>query len=108
MRKILIPIFDNRISSRLDCTDTFQVVEIKNNVIQNSEMVRILTKNEFEKLKTILSIKPNKVICNGLTEFYEHEFEKNDIKVIPWVYGEFEDVVNDFMNGTLVSKVGRN
>lgn len=108
MKTILVPIFNERISSRLDCTDSFQVVEIKNNVIQSSELVKILTKNEFEKLNIILSIKPDTVICNGLTEFYKREFEKNKIMVIPWVHGEFEEVVNDFMNGSLVGKAGAN
>ena len=108
MKTLLVPIFNERISSRLDCTDTFQVVEIKNNVIQSSQLVKILTKNEFEKLKTILSIKPDTVICNGLTEFYEREFKKSNITVIPWVHGEFKDVVNDFLNGSLVGSTGGN
>ena len=108
MKTILVPIFNERISSRLDCTDSFQVVEIKKNVIQSSELVKILTRNEFEKLNAILSIKPDTVICNGLTEFYKREFEKNKIMVIPWVYGKFEEVVNDFMNGSLVAKSGTN
>lgn len=104
MNTVIVPIFNERISSRLDCTDTFQVMEIKKNVIQNSEMVKIFTNNEFEKLKTILSLKPDTVICNGLTEFYKREFEKNDIKVIPWVHGKFKEVVEDFLNGALSSK----
>ena len=104
MKTILIPVFNHRISSRLDCTECFQVVEIENNSIYSTEKIKIISKNQMEKLKSILDLKPDTVICNGLPEYCKNEFHKNHIKVIPWVHGKFEDVVEDFMNGTLTSK----
>jgi predicted Fe-Mo cluster-binding NifX family protein len=104
MKKILIPVFNHRVSSRLDCTECFQLLEIDKNSIRNSEKIKIISKNQMEKLKSILEMKPDTVICNGLTDYCENEFRKNNIEVIPWVHGKFEDVVEDFLNGTLSSK----
>jgi predicted Fe-Mo cluster-binding NifX family protein len=74
-------------------------VKIENNAIQSVERHKIDTSNHFEKVKIIVSLKPDAVICNGVTAFYENEFHKNNIEVIPWVHGEFEDVVEKFING---------
>ncbi len=105
MKTILIPVFNHRISSRLDCTECFQLVEIDKNSICNSEKIKIISKNQMEKLKSILDMKPDTIICNGLTDYFENEFRKNNIEVIPWVHGKFEDVVEDFMNGNLISDI---
>lgn len=105
MKTIIIPVFSNRVSSRLDCTECFQIVEIHNNSISRSEKIKILSKNQLDKLKSILDMKPDTIICNGLTEYFESEFQKNHIEVIPWVHGNYEDVIEEFMNGTLVHKI---
>ncbi len=105
MKTLLMPVFKERISSRLDCTECFQVVEIDNNSVYRTEKVKVISKNQLEKLNLILSLKPNIVICNGLTEYYENEFHKNHVKVISWVHGKFEDVIKDFINGNLNSNI---
>lgn len=104
MKTIIIPVFSNRVSSRLDCTECFQIIEVHNNSISKSEKVKILSKNQLDKLKSILDMKPDTVICNGLTEYFENEFLKNKIEVIPWVHGNYEDVIAEFMNGNLIHK----
>lgn len=104
MKTILIPVFNHRVSSRLDCTECFQIVKIDADRIKNVEKIKLVAKNQLEKLNLIISLKPDTVICNGLTEFYENEFHKNKINVIPWVHGQFEEVVKNFMNGNLIEK----
>lgn len=101
MKTILIPVFNQRVSSRLDCTENFKVVKIEKKIVREVEELQFVTKNNLEKLNLILSLKPNTVICNGLTELYKNEFTKNKINVIPWVHGRFVDVINDFINGKL-------
>jgi predicted Fe-Mo cluster-binding NifX family protein len=74
-------------------------VKVDKKQIKSVEQIRIITNNEFEKLNFIISLKPDAVICNGLTTFYEAEFHKNNIEVLPWIHGEFEEVVKNFING---------
>lgn len=102
MKTILIPVFDHRISSRLDCAENFLLIKIVNNIVQSTETIKIIAKNQLEKLNVILSMRPDIVICNGITDIYENEFLKNNIKVIPWVQGQFRDVVKSFMKGKLI------
>jgi len=104
MKTILIPVFNELVSSRLDCTEYFLLIKINDRVILNRETIKIIAKNQLEKLNVILSMKPDTVICNGLTEFFKNGFLKNGIKIIPWVHGQFEDVIQNFMKGNLASK----
>ncbi len=104
MKTIIIPVFSHRVSSRLDCTECFQIVEIENDSVYKSEKIKILSKNQLDKLKSILEMKPDTVICNGVTEYFENEFNKNNIELIPWVHGNYEDVIEDFINGNLIHK----
>ena len=99
MSTILVPVFNDRISSRLDCTECFKLVRIEGDEIASIEKLKIVAKNQFEKLKSIISLKPDAVICNGLTGYYENELIKNNIKVLSWFHGDFDDVVNKVVNG---------
>lgn len=99
MSIILVPVFNNRISSRIDCTECFNLVKINNNEIESVEKLKIVANNQIEKLNSIVSLNPDVVICNGLTEYYAHELSKNNIKVMSWIRGDFDDVVNKVVNG---------
>lgn len=99
MITILVPVFNDRISSRLDCTECFQLVKLNKDSIRSIERIKLIAKNQIEMLNSIISLKPDAIICNGLTSFFEVEFLKNNIEVIPWIQGEFDDVVEKFING---------
>ncbi len=101
MKTVLVPVFNQRVSSRLDCTQNFKVVKLEKKIIRDIESVQFIAKNNLEKLNLILSLKPDTVICNGLTELYKNELTKNNVLVIPWIHGRFVDVINDFINGKL-------
>lgn len=104
MKRIIIPVFSQRVSSRLDCTECFQIVDIENSSIYKSEKIKILSKDQLTKLTSILDMNPDTVICNGLPEYFANEFVKNKIEVIPWVHGDYEDVIEDYMNKNLIHK----
>lgn len=99
MSILLVPVFNNRISSRIDCTECFNLVRINNNEIESVEKLKIVAKNQIEKLNSIVSLNPDIVICNGLTEYYANELSKNNIKVMSWIKGDFDDVVNKVVSG---------
>lgn len=101
MKTVLIPTFNNRISSRLDCTDLFRLVNIDVDENLKSITLKIPSKNEFEKLNSIISMHPDLIICNGLTNYYKEEFSKNNIDVISWVYGEVNEILEKYICGEL-------
>lgn len=101
MKTVLVPVFNKRVSSRLDCTQNFKLVKIERKIIRDIESVQFVANNNLEKLNLILSLKPDTVICNGLTELYKNELTKNNVEVIPFIHGRFDDVINDYINGKI-------
>ena len=46
-------------------------------------------------------VKPDVLICDGITEMYKNQLADRNIKVIPWIKGEIEEVLKQYLNGEL-------
>ena len=99
METIIIPHFGERVSPRLDYAEDFQVLTIENHEVIKVESIKIITKSRLERINRIIRLKPNVIICNGLTERCYVELTKTQIRVIPWMQGEVEEVLKDYLTG---------
>lgn len=101
METIIIPLFENRISPRLDYAQHFQLLMHEHGKIQKQESIKIITNNRLERINRIIRLKPDTIICNGLTERCYVELTKSKIQVIPWIQGEIEVVLQNYFSGYL-------
>jgi len=101
METIAIPVFGNRVSPRLDYTESLQLVKIENGVIQNKEIVKLLSLSRFEKINMLVRIHPNIIICDGVSDLSYEKLITNNIKVFPWIHGEVDTVIDKYLNGKL-------
>lgn len=99
METVVIPHFGNRVSPRLDYAEDFKLLTIENHRIQKEESIKIITKSRLERINRIIRLNPNLVICNGLTERCYVELTKSKIRVIPWMQGEVEEVLENYLAG---------
>jgi len=104
LKTIIIPFFGTRISPRLDYSESLQLIRIDKNKIESRDTIKIITDNRLERINRLIKLKPDVIICDGLTEMCHAELIKYDIKIIPWVHGEIEDILNRFLKGTLIKK----
>jgi len=107
METIIIPIFGNRISPRLDYAEHFQFLSIENGEVKNKESIKIITNNRLERINRIIRLNPDLIICNGLTERCYIELSKAKIRIIPWIQGEVEKTVHDYFIG-YIRESGKN
>jgi len=98
---IIIPLFENRISPRLDYAQHFKLFTHEHGKIQKEESIKIITNNRLERINRIIRLKPHTIICNGLTERCYVELTKSKIQVIPWVQGEIEEMLQKYFSGYL-------
>ena len=98
---IIIPLFENRISPRLDYAQHFKLLTHEHGKIQKEEHIKIITKNRLERINRIIRLKPDIIICNGLTERCYVELTKSKICVIPWIQGELEETLQNYFSGFL-------
>jgi len=107
MKTIAMSVFGNRISSRLDVSEKLMIVNVENNSVKNRKIFHLDNEDTFKKLDTLIQLKPDVLICGGLTNLCKKKLSNNKIKVIPWVQGNTEEVLNLYLHGTLTEKTMR-
>ena len=101
MTLLAIPNFGNRISPRIDYAETLQLITIKERVIVERETIKIITHSNLERLNFIIRLKPNIVICDGISNLIHDKLSENGIKVIPWIHGTVDEVIEMYLNGSI-------
>ncbi len=101
MKKIVTPVFQNRISPRLDYAESFLMTETEENRILRQETIKLLSKNRLEKLNTLIELKPDIIICDGITDVYAEKLKRKNIQVIPWIHGNVNEVLTKYLNRRL-------
>ncbi len=101
METIAIPIFGNRISPRLDYTESIQLITVENGVIKDREILKLLSSSRFEKINMIVKINPKVIICDGVSDLSFDKLRANNIKVYPWIHGEVDIILKKYLDGKL-------
>ena len=104
MKKIAISIFHNRIASRLDSAENLMLVTADDGKVKSRELVLLREEDSLRKIDKIVQLKPDVLICGGLTKICDDKLKSSNIKVIPWVQGNAECILslclkNSFING---------
>ena len=60
--------------------------------------------NPLEKVKVLIKLNPDVLICGGLTEFCQNRLKNTDIQIIPWVRGDIEEILAQYLEGKLNQK----
>lgn len=104
MTTIAIPVFGTRISGRFDCTEQIMLAVVENGQLRKSETVRLATSNPLEKIDTLLNLGVDVLICGGIPELFSRKLNNCRIEVFPWIAGEVEEVLNEYIQGKLTYK----
>jgi predicted Fe-Mo cluster-binding NifX family protein len=103
--KVALSTFKNRIASRLDSADEILILTLQDNRVKNSETIRIIPSSPLNKIRQIVELNPDVLICGGLTQLCNHKLKDTDITVIPWTKGNAGDVFKKFLEGKLTEQV---
>ena len=101
MKLLAIPNFGERISPRLDYAESLQLITIEKNKIIKRETVKLLVHSNLEKLNIITRLNPSILICDGISDLSKERLNENNIKVISWVHGEIDEILQRYLSGKL-------
>jgi len=104
MKTLAIPNFGNRISPRFDYAETFQLIKIDNDKIIERNTIKIISHNRLERINMMLGLKPDIIICDGISELSIERLTENNIQIISWVNGEIEEILKKYLCGNLIDK----
>ena len=108
MKLLAIPNFGDRISPRLDYSGSLHLVTIEGKKEIKRETIKLVCNTNLERLNLILALKPNIIICNGISDLLLNELEHNNIDVIPWVHGEVNDIINNYLRAKVAKPLKTN
>ena len=106
MMNIAISVFRDRISSRIDSADEILFLSMEKGKVRKRKTIRIIPSSPIDKIHQIIELQPDVLICGGLTKLCDIKLKNSKINVIPWVKGNTDVVLNEFLKGTL-SKEGK-
>lgn len=105
MKKVALSVFEDRISSRLDSSDKILLLTLENDKIDRSEWMKIIPNGPLAIIDQIIELDPDVLICGGLTQLCDTKLKTSRITVIPWIKGDIEKVLEEFIEGKLSKSV---
>jgi predicted Fe-Mo cluster-binding NifX family protein len=99
MVTLAIPNFGQRVSPRFDYAESLQLVSIEESKIKNRETIKLLVHSNLERLNIVTRLNPDVLICDGISDLSREKLNDSKIKVIAWVHGEIDEILEKYMNG---------
>ncbi len=97
MKLVAIPALRSRISPRLDLAEHVLLAKIEKGSVCEREDVRLFQTSPFELIKMLKQLEVDVLICGGLTEVCMNKLNASEMDVIPWIKGELEEVLKDYL-----------
>jgi predicted Fe-Mo cluster-binding NifX family protein len=105
--KVAIPRYGERVAPCFEYSATIAIfvtrkkwiVEQKDFVLQSAEL--------FDRLRLLKDQGVDVLICGGIQDRFEDMVKANDIKVVSWVSGDVESLLEQFLDGRLIPESGR-
>ena len=103
--KIAIPLFNMRISPRLDCAQSFLVATVeKGKVVERKELqARLWT--PLKRIEKLRDAGVDTLICGGLDEVSAGRLISYRIRTYSWVTGGAEEAIYSLLRGELESGI---
>lgn len=101
MKLLAIPNFGDRISPRIDYAETLQLITIEDKKVLKKDTIKIIAHSNLERINQIIRLKPDVVICDGISNLLHDKLIENKIEIVPWIHGIVDDVVEKYLNGKI-------
>jgi predicted Fe-Mo cluster-binding NifX family protein len=101
MRTVAIPAFVDRVSSRLDCSESVLLIGIEGGKVVRRLETRWAHLNPLERVQLLIREGVDVLICGGLTETCALLLREAGMEVIPWVRGDVEVVLDRYLRRRL-------
>lgn len=94
---IAIPNFGQRVSPRIDCAESLRLIKIEHKTIVETETIKVLVHNILERINLIVRLKPDVIICDGISDLFLEKLSENEIRIIPWVHGTIDEILQNYL-----------
>lgn len=99
--KLAVAVWKNRISPLLDSASVLLVARIEGGVIASSHYETVRSQVLSSKAISIYSMGVKVVICGAVSHFLENMIEAYGIRIIPFIAGDVNQVIEAYLKGNL-------
>ncbi|MBI4861635.1 MAG: hypothetical protein HY815_15445 [Candidatus Riflebacteria bacterium] len=105
--KVAIPRFGQRVAPCFEYTATIAIFTIRNARIVGQTDVALESPAPLDRFRLLRDQSVNVLICGGLQEQFEKLLEASKLRVISWVRGGVDEVLDLYLQHKLVPGSGR-
>ncbi|EFK09219.1 conserved hypothetical protein [delta proteobacterium NaphS2] len=102
--KVAVTVWNNRISPLFDATRTLIILDIQHGVVNERYRVSIDCTSPFSRAANLSEMGINTLICGGVSDFFAKLIEARNIKIIPFVAGRVDEVIDAYLKNALGRK----
>ena len=101
MKKVAIPIFQNRVSPVLDSCRHMLLIDMEQHTDMKRETVYMDEMSLTERCRIFAKLGVTIVICGGVSEVFSNMLMGANIRLINGIAGEIDDVITAFLEERL-------
>lgn len=99
--KAALTVWDGRISPVLDVSREALILTLENGVVSSSRIEPIDASSMARKIERLVALEIDTLICGAISESLQRELSYRGIRIIGFVAGEIEEVVQALLLGSL-------
>jgi len=99
--KVAVTVWENRISPLFDATRTLLIVDIHNRVVTERYLAHFDCVSPFSRASTLEELGVGTLICGGVSDFFAKLIEARNIRIIPFVAGRVDEVIDAYLKDGL-------
>ncbi len=102
--KIALAVWKNRISPVFDVTRVVIIVTIKDGIVNDKCHVYLQAQMPHSRAVELVELGVHVLVCGAISSVYEDTIKMQGIKVIPFIAGKVNQVIESYLKGKLNSR----
>ena len=100
---LIISVYQNRVASLFESSENFLMIKPLDYDINQAKFINVSNNALYTLIRLNKNENINTLICGAMRGCVRHQIEAQNIKVIPWITGDIQNVVQAFLNDNLFS-----
>ena len=101
--KVVLTVWENRISPVADSARQLLLVDVEDQTIRDRRTERLNEESVFYRARRLADLGVEVLICGAISDFYASLVEGYGIRLIPFICGEADEVLDSYLENTLRS-----
>ena len=101
--KVALTVWENRISPLFDCARTLLVVDVTDQTVTDRYFEPFHCESPSSRATKLSDLNVKVLICGAVSDLFANMIETNGIRIIPFVAGAVDEVIDAYLTGTISS-----